>query len=276
MSGVIPGGVKRITSLQNPIIKAVRALHQRKARAESGLFLAEGHKLVRDALEVGWAPTMMVALEPGAAERQGPGGDSAVEALAAKVRAAGGDIIWTGASVLEKVARRDNPQTVLGVFEQRFEPAATMTSGTVVALEGPRDPGNIGTVIRTADALGATGVVLVGASADPFGVDAVRATMGSVFHVPLARLDAAGFEGFARRFPGPVIGTHLAGTADIRTLTPQEPQMLVMGTEQAGLSDAVAALCDPLVRIPMAGGADSLNLAVATAIGLFELRRNAL
>lgn len=265
MSGTAPGAVKRVTSLQNPIIKAVRALHQRKARQESGLFLAEGHKLMLDAMEVGWTPTMMVALEPR--------DDAAVETLAARVRAAGGDIIWTNQAVLEKVSRRDNPQTVLGVFEQRTVALSTVRGGTVVALEAPRDPGNIGTVIRTADGLGAAAVVLIGASADPFGVDTVRATMGSIFHMPLARADLAGFQRFAANFPGPVIGTHLEGAVDIRTLSPQEPQVLLMGTEQSGLTEDAAGLCDRLVKIPMAGAADSFNLAVATAIALYELRR---
>jgi TrmH family RNA methyltransferase len=261
-----PGSVKHITSTANPVIKAARALHQRKARAESGLFLAEGRKLILDALSVGWAPEMIIALEP-----KDDGGKEAD--LAAKVRAAGADVVFTSPAVMEKIARRDNPQTVLGIFPQRLAPLAAFTGGTVVALEGPRDPGNVGTIVRTADAAGASGVILVGPSADPFGVEAVRATMGSLFHAPVARVEADAFHAFLNGWPGAVIGTHLAATVDIRSLAPAEPQILVMGTEQAGLSDALAARCDPLVRIPMAGKADSLNLAVATALALYELRR---
>lgn len=260
------GTVRRITSTQNPVIKAVRALHQRKARAESGLFLAEGHKLIVDALSVGRVPRMIVALEPG--EDAG-----ALQNLAARVRAKGGDVIWTSPAVLEKVARRDNPQTVIGVFEQRLEPLERFTGGTIVVLEAPRDPGNLGTIVRTADAFGAAGVILLGHSADPFGVETVRATMGSLFHVPLAHTDADGFARFATAWPGRIVGTHLAATADVRSLAAEERQLLVMGTEQSGLSDALAGLCDPLVKIPMAGQADSLNLAVATAVSLYELRR---
>ncbi|MEM8550980.1 MAG: RNA methyltransferase [Pseudomonadota bacterium] len=261
-----PGSVKRITSTANPLIKAARALHQRKARQESGLFLAEGQKLVRDAMGVGWVPHMIVALEPS-------GDDDPAAQLAAKVRAAGADVVFANASVMEKLARRDNPQTVIGVFEQRFADLAAMGSGTIVALEAPRDPGNVGTIVRTADAAGASGVILVGASADPFGVEAVRATMGSIFHVPIARTDEQRFVAFAKKFRGRIVGTHLSGTSDYRTLSPDEPQMLVMGTEQAGLTDGLAAACDRLIRIPMAGAADSLNLAVATGIALYELRR---
>ncbi|WP_226573617.1 TrmH family RNA methyltransferase [Acuticoccus sediminis] len=264
MSGPRSGSVKHVTSTANPLIKAVRALHQRKARVESGLFLAEGHKLVIDALAAGWTPTMIVAMEPATA---------AVSELAARVRALGADVVFANAAVMEKVARRENPQTVIGVFEQHLADPAKMAEGTIIALEEPRDPGNVGTIIRTADALGAAGVILIGSSADPFGVEAVRATMGSIFHVPLARVEREDFVRFAARRAGPLIGTHLAGSVDIRTVEPSGSQILLMGTEQSGLTEELAARCDVLVRIPMAGKADSFNLAIATAIGLYELRR---
>lgn len=260
-----PGQVKEISSPGNPVIKAVRALHLRKARTESGLFLAEGAKLVIDAVDAGWPPTMLLALKPA--------DDGPVARLAVRVRALGADIAFVTPPVMEKIARRDNPQTVMGVFEQRLAPLSRVVSGTVVALEAPRDPGNVGTIVRTADAVGASAVVLVGASADPFGVEAVRATMGSIFTVPVVRTEADAFEAFASAFPGPMIGAHLAGAADIRTVTPREPQILLMGTEQSGLSGRLAARCDTLARIPMAGRADSFNLAIATALALYELRR---
>lgn len=265
MSAVRPGGVKHVTSPANPIVKAARALHQRKARTESGLFLAEGRKLILDALQAGWMPETVIALEPREASNDA--------ALAARVRAAGADVVFATPAVMEKVARRENPQTVIGVFPQRLAPLAQCESGTVVILEGPRDPGNVGTIVRTADAAGAAAVVLVGPSADPFGIEAVRASMGSVFHVPIVRAEADALHPFLDRWPGAIIGTHLSGTIDVRTLAPAEPQCLVMGTEQSGLSDALAARCNPLVRIPMAGKADSLNLAVATGLALYELRR---
>ncbi|XWN31829.1 MAG: RNA methyltransferase [Devosia sp.] len=261
-----PGAVKTVTSLQNPIVKAVRALHQRKGRAESGLFLAEGHKLVLDAVSVGWAPEMILVTEEAGARED-------VSHLAARVRTLGSDVIFTNGAVMEKLARRDNPQTVIGVFEQRLVPLSAMGGGTLVALEAPRDPGNVGTVVRTADALGAKGVILIGQCADPFGIEAVRATMGSLFHVPLARADEDAFIAFAKAREGATVGTHLAATLDVREATPSEPQILLMGTEQAGLTDALAGVCDSLVKIPMAGEADSLNLAVATALALYELRR---
>ena len=181
--------------------------------------------------------------------------------------------------MLAKISRRDNPQTVLGVFEQKLTPAAAIRpkAGDVwVALEAVRDPGNLGTIIRTADAVGAAGVILVGDTVDPFSVEAVRATMGSIFAVPLARLTKADFAALAASWRGSVVGTHLSGKTDYRQADYQTPVLLVMGGEQAGLTQDVAALCNTLVKIPMAGKADSLNLAVATAVMLFEIRRDAL
>jgi RNA methyltransferase, TrmH family len=146
-----------------------------------------------------------------------------------------------------------------------------------VALDRVRDPGNLGTIIRTADAVGAKGVILVGDCTDPFSMETVRATMGSVFAMPLYRADEAGFFAFRKRFSGLVAGTHLKGSVDHRTVDYKgKPVLLLMGNEQAGLTDRIAAACDVLIRIPQEGRADSLNLAVATAVALYEVRRHAL
>jgi TrmH family RNA methyltransferase len=202
-----------------------------------------------------------------------------VSRLAATTHAKGGDVLAVSEAVLAKISRRDNPQTVIGVFEQSLTPAAAIKpkAGEVwVALESVRDPGNLGTIIRTADAVGAAGVILIGDTVDPFSVEAVRATMGSVFAVPIARASRAEFQKIAGAWPGTIVGTHLAATTDYRKATYRTPVLLVMGGEQAGLTPETAALAKTLVKIPMAGKADSLNLAVATAVMLFEIRRGAL
>ena len=267
-----PGPVKQITSLANPIVKDIRGLALAKNRKESGLFLAEGLKLVADAVEAGW--TIRTLVHAG-----NVAGQPLVQRLAASAHAKGGSVIAVSEAVLEKISRRDNPQTVLGVFEQRAMPADAIQPGAGdvwVALEAIRDPGNLGTIVRTADAVGARGVILVGNTVDPFSVEAVRATMGSIFHVPLARASIADFARLARRWPGAVVGTHLSGKTDYRAAGYKTPVLLVMGGEQAGLSADAAALCKTLVKIPMAGKADSLNLAVAAAVMLFEIRRGEL
>ena len=267
-----PGAVKNITSLANPIVKDIRGLALSKNRKASGLFVAEGLKLVADAVEAGWSLRTLV-------HAANVSDQPLVRRLATSAHARGGDVISVSEAVLAKISRRDNPQTVLGVFEQRLLPGATIKpkAGDVwVSLEAIRDPGNLGTIVRTADAVGASGVILVGDTVDPFSAEAVRATMGSIFAVPLARVSKAEFLGLVRGWRGTVVGTHLSATVDYRKPDYATPVLLVMGGEQAGLTDEVAAVCKTLVKIPMAGRADSLNLAVATAVLLFEIRRGAL
>lgn len=269
---VRPGPVRSVTAPSNPAIKDIRALAQRKHRAETGLFVAEGLKLVADGLAKDWACETLVMAEgmlehPFAAR------------TAATARARGATILTASAPVMEAITRRENPQSVVGVFRQRLlklDAVDARTATVWVALEGVRDPGNLGTIIRTADGAGASGVILIGDTTDPFALEAVRATMGSIFHVPVVKVRSEDFLAWRPGFPGSVVGTHLKGSVDYRTPDYREPSILLMGTEQSGLTDAMAAACDILVRIPMAGGADSLNLAVSTGIALYEMRRGRL
>ena len=269
---VPPGRVVHVTSLANPIVKEVRGLALAKNRKASRLFVAEGLKLVADAIDAGWRIRTLI-------HAARVGNEALVERLSATARTRGADIVSVNEPVLVKIARRENPQTVIGVFEQRLVPPPEIRprdSDVWVALEAVRDPGNLGTIIRTVDAIGGAGVILVGDTVDPFSVEAVRATMGSIFHVPLARMNLGEFQALRARWPGTVAGTHLAATTDYRTAAYQGPVMVVMGGEQAGLTPAMAAACTTLVKIPMAGRADSLNLAIATGIMLFEVMRERL
>jgi RNA methyltransferase, TrmH family len=254
-------------------VKDIKALALKKFRDEQRAFMAEGLKLVIDALDLGWQIRTLVFAKAGK-------GNPAVEKAAARTVAAGGLVLEVSDKVLSAVTRRDNPQMVVGVFSQRtvalndIRPSA---EDLWVALDRIRDPGNLGTVIRTADSVGAKGVILVGDTTDPFAVETVRATMGSIFAVPVARASADAFLGWRRGFSGLLVGTHLAGAVDYRSVDyKRRPIVLLMGNEQQGLPENLAAACDVLVRIPQAGRADSLNLAVATGVMLFELRRHAL
>jgi TrmH family RNA methyltransferase len=267
-----PGSVKHVTSLANPLVKEIRGLALPKNRKASGRFVAEGLKLVADAVEAGWKIRVLVHAGTVAAQPM-------VAKLAAVTRARGGDVLSVSEAVLAKITRRDNPQTVIGVFDQKLtgEEAVLDLPGKLwVGLETVRDPGNLGTIIRTVDAVGGDGVILIGDTVDPFSIEAVRATMGSIFHVGLARVSAAGFATLRRRWKGTVVGTHLSGKVDYRQASYTTPVLLLMGNEQSGLTPALTAMCDLLVKIPMAGRADSLNLAVATGVMLFEIRRNGL
>ncbi|MTI00066.1 RNA methyltransferase [Roseibium sp. RKSG952] len=265
------GAVKQITSHSNPIVKEIKGLvSQRKHRIQSGLFVAEGLKLATDALDAGWG-VRYLALGPEAREHP------LAQTAAAKAKARGALILEVNTAVLAAMTRKDNPQMVVGVYDQQtVEPDQIDPSKSTVwvALDRVRDPGNLGTIMRTVDAVGGSGVILVGDCTDPFAVEAVRATMGSLFHVPIAKMSKARFLELAGNWPGSVVGTHLKGSVDYRTVDYGEPALLVMGNEQQGLEDDMAGACKTLIRIPQAGQADSLNLAVATGISLYEIRRN--
>lgn len=254
-----------ITSLQNERVKAARALHMRKAREESGLFLAEGLKIAVEAMELGRAPrTVMYAAE--AADHP------LLQRLLAFTREHGGEALQVTRDILGKVSRKDNPQTVVSAFPQAWTPLAGLDPAAAavwVALAEVRDPGNLGTVIRTADAAGCGGVLLVGDCCDPWSVEAVRATMGSIFAVPLFRASADAFLEWRRGWPGAVVGTLLTAAHDHRSADYRRPTLLLMGNEAQGLSPELAAACDTAVKIPMRGRADSLNLSVAAGIMIY-------
>ncbi len=268
-----PGRVVEVTSLANPMVKDIKALATKKHREETRTFLAEGLKLVIDALDQGWAIRTLVFGKAAL-------GNALVERTAARAVAAGATVIEASAKVLEAITRRDNPQMVVAVFEQRYARLADFRpedDDTFVALDRVRDPGNLGTILRTADAAGAKGVILIGETTDPFAIETVRATMGSIFAIPVARAREEDFIAFAKGFGGLVAGTHLKGSVDYRSVEWRgRPVLLVMGNEQQGLTDPLAEACTTLVRIPQAGRADSLNLAVATGVMLYEARRHAL
>lgn len=263
-------GVKEerlITSLTNDTVKAVRALHMRKEREATGLFLAEGLKFIGEALDQGRTPrTLLVGMEA----RPHP----LLDRAKAETWQNGGEVVAVTHPILEKISRRENPQTVLAVFEQVYTPIAALVPASApcwVALEQVRDPGNLGTIIRTADAAGCGGVILIGDCVDPYSVEAVRATMGSVFAVAITRVTAAAFLAWRETWPGSVIGTRLDGSVGYREAAVQTPALILMGNEQAGLTDAMAAACDVNVKIPMRGRADSLNLAIATGIMVYAV-----
>lgn len=267
------GQVKEVTSLANPLVKDIRSLALKKNRDAQKRFIGEGLKLVTDALEGGWPVHVFVCAKNVA-------GEPHIQQIAAKARTRGALVLEVSEKVLGAISRRDNPQMAIGVFGQRLCELSSIRpkqDDVWVALDRVRDPGNLGTIIRTVDAVGAKGVILVGQSTDPWGMEAVRATMGSLFHVPIVQAGTAAFLQWRKSWPGMVVGTHLEGAVDYRQPDySQKPVLLLMGNEQQGLPSGLAAACDTLCLIPMAGQADSLNLAVATGVMLFEVRRAAL
>jgi TrmH family RNA methyltransferase len=238
-----------VLSPQNPAIKLIRSLSGKKIRQETGLFVAEGWEMLERARKAGWAPVHLVSTEPISAWGEARP-------------------ILVTEMVMEGLSGQNNPHNVIATFEQRYVGEVT-PNGVWVALEDMRDPGNLGTIIRTADAVAASGIILVGQSCDPYSGDCVRATTGSIFGVPLVRMETEAFIAFCKTWPGDVVGTHLKATEDFRR-TYKSPSLIVMGSERRGLSEGLAAACNNLVRIPMPGGAESLNVATATALMLYE------
>ena len=262
--------MRPINSLTNPVIKSLRALHDRKGRKSTGLFLAEGMRIVTEALDLGWTPEHLVFLE-------GREDDALLRRLIKKAEASGADIIMVSNAVLAKVSRKDNPQMVLASFAERWadpEMAFSATDGCWLALDRVRDPGNLGTIMRTADATAAKGVMLIGDCCDPFSVEAVRASMGAVFNMPVVQMAEDQFIRHAVAYHGQILGTALPASVDYRTPDWQDPMILLMGNEQAGLTEHLMDCATQLIRMPMLGRSDSLNLAVATGVALYEYRRN--
>lgn len=260
---------KTITSLTNDRVKAIRALEMRKVRKETGLFVAEGASLLIAARDQHFVPETLVY-------QAGTNDSGIVRGLIVWALKEGAEVLEVSEAVLAKLASKDNPQTVLGVFKQTFvtppEPKAVPALSTWLALEEVRDPGNLGTIIRTCDAVGVAGVILVGACCDPYSIESIRATMGSVFAVRLAKMEREAFQGLVAEWPGDVIATHLDATDDFRAVQYRGPELVIMGSEGPGLSDALAAAATRRVKIPMAGQLDSLNLAIATALTLYQIR----
>lgn len=257
-----------ISSLNNPLVKLARSLRLRKARRDSGLFLVEGILHVGEAVAAGW-PVDSILYAPELLS------SDFASSLVTKQAAVGVRCERVSAHVLESMAEKENPQGILALVRQRVWPLEDTISERFkhgVALVAPQDPGNVGAVLRTLDAVGSGGLFLLDGGADPFQPAAVRASMGTLFWKPVVQASFAAFIESARRGGFQLIGTSGHGSINYRDVNPaREPWILVLGSEQKGLSSEHVAACDLLVRIPMRGRASSLNLAVAAGILLYHL-----
>ena len=258
---------KQITSFSNPLVKATQRLRDKKHRRDARVFLAEGLRILTEAREAGRVPQTLF-FTPVTADRP------LVTALVDAVEAAGGDAIETSADILSKLSGKDNPGSVIGIYREFLTPLASLDRSTAaiwLVAERLRDPGNLGTILRTADAVGAGGLILIDDCVDPFSVEAVRASMGARFTGPVTRARWDEFHAWLRTGPGQLVGLSLDTTHDYRAATYAAPTFLLTGNEAQGMPDTMAAACDLLVKIPMLGKADSLNAAVATAVMAYEV-----
>jgi TrmH family RNA methyltransferase len=228
--------------------------------------MAEGLRILTEAREAGRLPRILFF---------GTGTHHPLlDALIGEVEAAGGEVIETNADILHKLSGKDNPQTMLGVyaaFDTSLERIDRDAAPLWIVAQALRDPGNLGTIMRTGDAVGAGGLILIDDCVDPFSVEAVRATMGALFTQRLVQARWEEFVPWLRRGPGQLIGTSLNATLDYQQPHYAPPAFILVGNEARGLPEAYEAECDLLVKMPMLGKADSLNAAVATAVMAYEV-----
>jgi TrmH family RNA methyltransferase len=260
--------VRQVTAFSNATVKLLRSLRDKKARRSEGLFLAEGLRILTEARDSGRLPEIIAFSADGAKH------PLAAEIIAA-TEAAGGDAIETSPDILSKMSGKENPQMLLGAYRQpetRLEAIDRSKSPLWIVAQALRDPGNIGTILRTGDAVGAGGLILIDDSADPYSVEAVRASMGAIFTQAVATVRWSEFVPWLRGDEGQLVGTSLKATRDYLDAEYRQPCFLLIGNEQQGLPAEYEAECDLLVKIPMAGRADSLNAAMAMAVMAFAIK----
>jgi TrmH family RNA methyltransferase len=256
-----------ITSVQNPKIQWVRKIQaQAKARREEGSFIAEGVRLVEEALQSGWEAPLVLYTTPLI--------DRGV-ALVAAWQTAGVPVEEVSPHVLAAASDTQSPQGVLAVLKVRALPLPEKPTFLLVA-DGVRDPGNLGTILRTALAAGVQAVLLPPGAVDSWSPKVVRAAMGAHFHLPIVSLDWAAIASLVHPAEGPALQVLLAdsgGGIPHTSADLQKPLALVIGSEAEGVGAPAAALADGRVHIPMPGAAESLNAAVAAAVLMFEVAR---
>jgi TrmH family RNA methyltransferase len=257
-----------ITSHSNPRIKQARALRQRKQRDAAGLFLVEGLFHIGEALAARaaieylcYAPDLL----DGAFARQ----------LIDRAVAEGLACYETTADILASIAEKENPQGVIAVARQQRVKLDDLTPQNFpwgVAIVAPQDPGNVGTILRTIDAVGASGLILLDSGVDPYHPTAVRASLGSIFWYPIVSASFTEWSQWAQRQGYHIYGTSAKASVDYKAVEAYErPLIVLLGSEREGLSREQAAVCDQLVRLPMRGHASSLNLAVAAGVVLYAV-----
>jgi TrmH family RNA methyltransferase len=256
-----------IESRNNATVKRIRSLHQREARDRTGLYYVEGVRFVARAVRRhAWIEALVVC-PPLLAH-------PFTERLVRRLQASGTPTLSVSPEVLYSLALVDDPQGIGAVVRQRWERLARVRPGPElcwIVHDTVHAPGNLGTIVRTSEAVGGAGVILLDAATDPYDPATVRSTMGAHFSQRFVRTTVAEFQRWKEAGPWFLAGTSPSATVDYHAVSYEAPTLLLMGGERKGLPPTLQAACDVVVRIPMVGQSDSLNLAVATGIMLYEL-----
>jgi TrmH family RNA methyltransferase len=250
-----------ITSLGNPLVKQVRALRQKKARAESGLFLVEGIHHVGEVVEAGW-DVESILYAPGLLA------SSFARDLITRLDT---NCQPVSEQVMESMADKENPQGILALVHQKKTQLNELRQiNRAVALVSPQDPGNVGTILRTMDAVGADALFLLEKGVELYHPTVVRSSMGTLFWKPIVQTSFEQFAQWARAGKCQLIGTSAHGDVEYKTFMPTVPWVLVLGNEQKGLSPEQVKACDVTISLPMKGHVSSLNLSVAAGVLLYQ------
>lgn len=252
--------MEHITSRQNPLMVRIKKLgHSRARRREEGAFVCEGPKLIEEALKWGADVEAILAAE----------GHSLPQGLAGEIRQ-----VEVPDSLLRAVSSVETPQGLLAVCRApSLAPPDKLTGGRYLVLDGVQDPGNLGTIWRTADAFGADGVLLVNGCADPWSPKTIRATMGACFRLPAWEAELENVRTLLDRADIPLYATALrADTVDLRDVDLKRAAVMI-GSEGQGISEKAMTLCRRTIKIPMRARCESLNAAMAAGIVLWEMCR---
>ncbi|MDG5786942.1 RNA methyltransferase [Evansella sp. AB-P1] len=246
-----------IESIQNPKVKTWKKLHSKKGRETTGTFLIEGIHLIEEALKA-FIPMKELIIN---SEKEVP----------SEWKVSNIPHVFVSAKVLKEICETETPQGYVAVCELPDNRNVLLEKGKFLLIDGVQDPGNVGAIIRTADAAGIDGIILGEGSVDPFNGKVIRSTQGSLFHLPVQKMNLEEALQICRENHIPIFGTTLTGST-YNAIAPQEHFALIVGNEGSGVQETLLNQCDQNLYIPIYGNAESLNVAIATGILLYHLR----
>ncbi len=260
--------IQKISSSSNTVCKKISSLRHRKYRRETNSFVLEGLHGIQDAVNAGWRPVMIVSAE---SFHRMPGAESLINQLA------GRNIEWyqTTELLMRKLSETETPQGILAVFKQqqlKLHDLLERRPAFILALDRIQDPGNLGTLIRSAEAAGIEAVLVTHGSADPYHSKTLRASTGAVLHIPVIVLSETESScRILKKYGIQLVGAALENSVPYNRQCYHAPLALIIGNESKGISECILKQADLLVNIPMKGNLQSLNAAVAGSILMFSI-----